>query len=306
MSSKPTIAVFGINGNIGGPVLDALTSPDFKDHYHQPVRALTRELPTENKKDSVEYYKTDLDDPETLDNALKGVTVLVNTASPAVSHKPLVDAAARQGVQVYFPSEFGLDYRAKDLYKNLSVHKREQTDYATSQIPKVVSIYCGLFIEWVVNIPQIVGIIPDKQLYVQNGDEDFLHGFVSVKDIAKSIAAVSLKPVDEIPERLRLQGDAIRASEIVGLYEKYHAVTLARHVEPTEVVLKKAAEADDRPFSERNMDDLTNLLQGVGANPEAEHVLEPNDSETVNPGQSLWKWAKVKSEVEAGWGKSKN
>jgi len=97
-----TVALVGATGSLGHVVLPHLAA---SDAIKKVVCISRKERKSDDPK--VEYVKVDYTKPETLENALKGCDVLINTMGTEGNYEEskhaLVDAAAKAGVKFYIP-----------------------------------------------------------------------------------------------------------------------------------------------------------------------------------------------------------
>jgi len=97
-----TVALVGVKGSLGYKVLPALLASDAIKEVHCLSRKTIEDTNPKEKNFKVDYAK-----PETLEAALKGCDVLINTMGTEGDYESskhaLVDAAANAGVKFYIP-----------------------------------------------------------------------------------------------------------------------------------------------------------------------------------------------------------
>ena len=97
-----TVALIGSKGSLGYKVLPELITSEAIKKIH----CLSRKSSTSNNA-KVEYFQVDYKKPETVETALKGCDVLINTMGTEGNYEEskhaLVDAAAKVGVKFYIP-----------------------------------------------------------------------------------------------------------------------------------------------------------------------------------------------------------
>jgi saccharopine dehydrogenase-like NADP-dependent oxidoreductase len=98
-----TVALVGIKGNLGYKIFPELVKSDPIGKIHVLSR---KKRHTEGGKKVVDF-QVDYHDPKSLQRALKGVEVVINTMGTEgdfqIAKKNLIDAAAKCGVKIYFP-----------------------------------------------------------------------------------------------------------------------------------------------------------------------------------------------------------
>lgn len=77
--SKPSVAVFGINGALGDSTIAAFLSPTFTEKFSLPILAVTRDASQKTSDEVVKYVQGDLQNaPDALAATLTGVDVVVS------------------------------------------------------------------------------------------------------------------------------------------------------------------------------------------------------------------------------------
>ena len=80
--SKPSVAIFGLNGTLGAPTLNAIQTT-FADKFLFPVLAVTRDTSKVTSTDKVKYIKGDyINGTSELAEQLKGTDVIIELVSP--------------------------------------------------------------------------------------------------------------------------------------------------------------------------------------------------------------------------------
>ena len=102
-----TVALVGATGSLGHVVLPTLVA---SDAIKKVVCISRKARKCDNPK--AEYVQADYTKPETLEKALKGCDVLINTMGTEGNYEEskhaLVDAAAKAGVKFYIPRYFDI------------------------------------------------------------------------------------------------------------------------------------------------------------------------------------------------------
>lgn len=229
--SLPSVAIVGINGWVASHVIDGLTSPLYKSKIAFPIHLVTRDvaktaaLPVvAASPSSFKLFKGDIATGEGLAEAFAGVTVVVDAVGAfGSSHRQIVDAAAGSpSVKVYVPSEFGFQTTPDVLGKYYAAFEPKLIDinYARTKAFKTVSIYTGMFSEFLFGVPSLGGFSTDTQFTAYAPDAQY--ALTSLPDIGRTVAAVVSKgnTPEVLPDRLKLKGDTINGKRAVEIYEK--------------------------------------------------------------------------------------
>lgn len=229
MTATSSVAIVGINGFIGKHVVNALVSPQFKSKITFPVHIVTSD--EEKVKSSIEavskhpenfkFFKADLATGEGLNEAFKGVDVVVNLVGLRVTHQHIADAAKASNVKVYVPSEFGVHITESSLgpYTPVFKFKVDARDYARELGLKTVLVATGLFYEFVFKIPGVGGFISDTQLQIYEPDSQF--GATSLADIGRTVAWIvsQADSPENIPDYVSVKGATLTRQKVADLYE---------------------------------------------------------------------------------------
>ncbi|ODQ57733.1 hypothetical protein WICANDRAFT_81061 [Wickerhamomyces anomalus NRRL Y-366-8] len=292
-----TIAVFGLNGFLGKPIIEALLREPFISKIKTPIRLLTSsdKKPIESSK--VQYYNVK---EVGYDKPLDGVDVVVNLGS--VPGDPKDDAFLKSiishKVKLYIPSQFGTDLDAtSETLPNFLQPKTTHSKAARDAGIKTVDIITGLFINE-------DGFLPFAPLYVLGhdvektkeatirGDKNTLINPSYFKDIGNTVAALATKDnFASIPDKVRIYSDRILATELIKHYEKVNNVQLTTKYVSTADTVKEAKEKYSKGFK---FDDFVFYLITLLAEGEGKGLIfeKENEKEFVNPKESLFKWTK--------------
>lgn len=288
MASPRTVATVGATGHLGREVAKALLSPAFRASYANVV-LLKRQHTKDASEESIDgaelrYYTYD-----TLSDALSGVDVLVSTVGPA-GHDfkdTLIDAIAGSAVQLYIPSEFGVDHTTHDFPHAEWDRKKHHSDKAVAVIPatKVCRIYNGLFIED--SIGPWYGLDVKRGVFESVGSPDKLISFTALGDVGKVVAQIARTPLEQIPECLHISGDALTIRQLGAAMENAGSSPIQiKEVDLDDFKQKTLAEGTHDPSK------YLRFLMGEG---KIDHTMAglKNDNEFVNPGQHNWRWKTV-------------
>lgn len=297
--SKPSVAVFGLNGNLGEATLAAFQSSAFSDKFQLPIFAVTRDTSKKTSTDVVKYVTGDLENgKEALIKELSNVDIAISLFGPTPELLANLEEIL-EGVKpkVYIPSQFGVEIPAaqKVLPGFLDI-KRVHSEKVRSFGIKVVDIYTSFFAGgiWLHQVLGHIGADPESKTVTYLGAPDSKLSFTDLGDIGRLVVSVASKafaaPVD-FPDTIKVQSGFVTPEEVVKAYEKDNNTTIeVKEVIPKEKVLEDAKAIWANGFDGNKFLYYLNVLvsqgPGFGVN-----FIE-NDDELVNPNESLWKWAK--------------
>ncbi|KAA8900234.1 hypothetical protein TRICI_006238 [Trichomonascus ciferrii] len=310
--TKHSVAIIGLGGTLGQPLIRAFTSETFRDLYAKPIKGLTRDPSKYESTDEVEYLKGDLSDPESLKQSLEGVDILVDATSIKANKIPLVDAAKAAGVKLYV-----IPGMATDVINQLDLHpwhalyedKVKEREYVYKHM-KSLSIMGGVFSELNFSMPEYSKVYPKRELILRSEYSDQRFTCTSIEDVAKSVPAIVHRPLDEIPAVVKISGDTMNFDDLIDYFRNaYSDVKFAiQHVPWSETV--KQADESDKWFRDRAGDTkelsfgdesgsnnemllhMGNVVYANFINPDnrAYVLFEPNDNEWVNPNNKYFSW----------------
>lgn len=297
--SKPSVAVFGLNGALGDSTIAAFLSATFAEKFSLPILAVTRDASQKTSNDVVKYVQGDLQNaPDALAAALTGVDVVVSLvgASPA-NFAGLEQILASIKPKLYIPSQFGIDIpAASSVFPGLLGIKEKHLEKVRTLGIKVVDISTLLFAggPWLRRvIGQVGGNVEEKSVrYLGSPESQF--SYTTITDIGKVVASVAFKVVDspaDFPNHLNVQSGFLTPQEVIQTYEKENEVSFTvKEIVPKELVLEEAKRVWAEGFNPSKFLYYLNVLisQGQGSG----ITFFTNDNDIVNPGESLWKWSK--------------
>lgn len=294
--SKVSIAVIGLNGFLGKPVVDAIESGKFDDKIQFPIKAVTRkEKPSTSK---IEYVVAQLDDEHIDDVAakLKGTDVIIELVAPNPQlFLTLEKVAAKVQPKLYIPSQFGVDILQIDAYARgfLAIKTEHSTKLRESGL-KVVDFVTGFFAEpgaFLYEIVGVAGIDPATKTITQRGSPDSKISITKLPDIGYSLVSLLTQDPATLPDTVRISSQVITLQDVIDKYEANHDVKLS--------VVKTISKEDTlKDFQDRlaagfNFADFFFYLQAVATQGLDKGVLFSEvHNELVNPGESLFKWGK--------------
>jgi len=288
-----TVAVAGATGLLGKPIVRALLSPQYYPKEVGRVIFFTRD-PNSPASQELKALGGEPVQGSISADLLKGVDVLVNSlaghSSPDLLNE-YAKAAVDAGVKVYFPTEFGFDHRNTAIKHDVFNTKQVHEDYAR-QIGgdklKVVVVYTALFLDSTWAFGPYLGFDWKNRVFTAVGSPKTKVTFVHTKDIASSVARLSILAVQNpssVPDRLRISGDAVSTEEFAEIFTKESG-------DKVEVKVVDAAEFNAN-LKPENFAAYLQALVGEGAD-----YSKGNSDELVNPGESLWKWTKLSEFVK--------
>jgi len=228
MSKKMNVLVIGTTGNIGGAVADALLAKN------QTVRTITRNPGSERAKRlseaGVEVLQGDLDDLQSIDEAMVGMDAIFAVTTPfelgpegEVKHGfALVDAAKKAGVGHFIYSSVGGADRATGIPHFESKSKVEQylaasgLHYTISAPVFVIENYLGPWYLTDLRRGALKLALPaDRRLQV-----------VSFKEIGAFGAALVERGEPVFGQRYDIASDEITGNEIAALFSGVSETTV--------------------------------------------------------------------------------
>ncbi|ODV80582.1 oxidoreductase [Suhomyces tanzawaensis NRRL Y-17324] len=290
-----TIAVIGLSGLLGKPVLDALLSSVFADRIAYPIKALTRK-DDKTSTDKVQYIQADLANTSAVAEALKGIDVIIEltTANPVLFGQ-VEKIVAVVKPKLVIPSQFGIELEpVQEVAPGFFVIKLEHSANLRKLGVKVVDIATGFFAEkssYSYEIVQPYGIDPASNTVIQYGPDDTKVSISTVTDIGNVIASVATDPnSSRLPDSLKVQSEIVPVKKVWETYEKNHNVKLEHTAK------KSAAEAkaefkhlwETEGFVPAKFLHYLGYIIAQGADNGA--LFSENDRELVNPGEKYWKW----------------
>ncbi|TFK84562.1 NAD(P)-binding protein [Polyporus arcularius HHB13444] len=293
---KGTVAIIGGTGDLGLH-LTRIFLAEYQKQF-PVVRITTRDVNSpkaqELAKLGAELYKTS----ESFDDVLSGADVVVNALNTSVLEevaKPLAAALARANPRVYFPSEFGADYRLNEFdgYEHPEWRRKRVINADTEAAlkgtqTKIVLVATGMFLEWLFS-PGL-GIDIENNVYTPLGSASTRLATTAEDDIARAVAQLAILSLDpatasRVPAHARIAGQNVSYEEI------RDAVSRIKGVPKGEIKNKNLEEFNSNLKANPN-DNLLDYIRVLVGQGKFDFSSE-NANELVNPGQSLWKWKTV-------------
>ncbi|KAG8733983.1 hypothetical protein FRC10_012043 [Ceratobasidium sp. 414] len=256
MSAK-VVAVAGAGGFVGKAITDALLGVKAFQ-----VRILTRESSVESaplqefKRRGASLHVVSYDDEASIIKALEGVdTVIATVAGSALvsAQVPLIKAAKKAGVQLYFPSEYGSDF-AGDSHPSPMIQGKKTVLNAAKEVGlPVAAVSNGGFPEYCF-IPPLGYDFAEKKATIW-GDGNVKSSWTTVRSVAQWVANVlKTVPIEQLQNKhFYIQGNSVSPNEVVQLWEK-------KHNDKLQVDYRPFKELEDRVKADNN-DILAVLLE---------------------------------------------
>ncbi|EMG47388.1 putative oxidoreductase [Candida maltosa Xu316] len=295
--SKVSIAIIGLNGSLGKPVLEALKSGTFKDKVQFPIKAISRKDP-ETKDPNVDYVVSAIDDGtiDSISQRLAGTDVIIELtgANPDLFSK-VEKIVAKVKPKLFIPSQFGTDIEALETYApGLLTFKQIHSENVRKLGVKVVDILTSLFAvpgaflyEWV----HAVGIDPHAKTVKLIGGADSKFHVSKVTDIGNTVAFVATSDPKTLPNTVKIASDEISVQNVIDRYSKDHGIELkVVSTQPAEEAKKELIDSLKNGFNHEKFLWYLNVVLAQGLDKGL--LFSKLDNELVNPGESLWKWGK--------------
>lgn len=294
--SKVSVAIFGINGTVGAPLIKAIQSETFAHKFQFPILAVTRDISKVTSTDKIKYVEGDYSQPDALAEKLKGTDVIVELVKP----DPVLFANIEKIVGVvkpklFVPSQFGVDLNeVRTVFPGFLNLKSDHSNKIRALGVKLLDVYTSFFAEgpWLYEIIGHTGADVESKTVTYFSGSDIPFSYSSLADIGRALAALITKPVSELPDEVRIESGKITAGEIVKRYEETHNVKFeVKETVPRDEVIKRAeAEWATNGFQPQKflyyLQVSSSLGKGYGV------YFTETVRELVNPGESLWTWSK--------------
>ncbi|KLO09619.1 hypothetical protein SCHPADRAFT_558401 [Schizopora paradoxa] len=318
---KFSIAIVGATGRLGKTITSTL-STTYKYQFSRII-ALTRDESSDVARDlsrlqGVEVRVVSFTDSYNegyISRVLQNVDVVVNVlgAGASVSEKDAVlEASIKARARIYFPSEFGVDHRNNDKifpsFDHLEwIKKRKHLKLADELVKqhgsdtKIVSIYCGLFLEMVFAVTGLdISTYTFSYLAPSPAPPFPRVSITSTQDVAHAIASlipIFMAPQDlstSLPTHIRLAGTLHTVPEIADIYKKVTG-------EEIKLDRKDVSEVKEKLREEMKVEG-TEWRGAPGGHIQiimGEGMLDftDNDNELVNPGGARWVWKGVEEYI---------
>ena len=227
MADKTTVLVIGSTGMLGTKIVNALL-----DKGETEVRAMVRPGSYEkddNKKDidaiqakGAIIVEGDLMKPDTLLSVCQDVDVVVsavgNNQVTVPGQKNAIDAAKKQGVKRFIPSDFSVDYRKLDYGDNDNLDMRKQVlEHLQASGLEYTLILNGAFMD-IIPTPYMPQFDLENGIFKYWGDGETPVDLTTTEDTAKYVAeAVSDRELANAA--LSVAGEVLTMKQLKSSYE---------------------------------------------------------------------------------------
>ncbi|EMG47387.1 hypothetical protein SBY92_002824 [Candida maltosa Xu316] len=295
--SKVSIAIIGLNGFLGKPVLEAINSGIFDSKIEFPIKAISRKEP-ESKDSKIEYVISpiDADSIDTLSQKLTGTDVIIELTGPNPELFSNIEKLVEKvKPKLFIPSQFGTDLGQVDTYApGFLALKQQHSENVRKLGVKVVDIITSLFAvpgaflyEWV----GAVGIDPQSKTVKLIGGADSKIHISKLEDIGNTVLSVATKDPKSLPDAVRIASDEITVQTVIDRYSKDHSVELkVVSTQSAADAKKEFADSLKAGFDHDKFLWYLNVIIAQGLDKGL--LFSKLDNELVNPGESLWKWGK--------------
>ena len=227
MSEKTKVLVIGSTGMLGTKIVNALL-----DKGETEVRAMVRpnSYEKEDKRENIESMKDkgaiivegDLMKPESLLPICEGIDVVVsavgNNQVTVPGQKNAIDAARKQGVKRFIPSDFSVDYRKIDYGDNDNLDMRKEVlEHLQKSGLDYTLILNGSFID-ILPTPYMPEFDLENGVFQYWGDGDTPVDMTSTEDTAKYTAEV-VSDTSLVNTALEVAGESLTMKQLQAAYE---------------------------------------------------------------------------------------
>ncbi|RDX62779.1 Isoflavone reductase [Mucuna pruriens] len=266
MAGKDRILILGPTGAIGRHIVWASAkagNPTFVLIRDTPGRItnvrLVEAANPETKQELIHSFKTsgvtiiqgDIDDYETLLNAIKQVDVVICAVGKmSLDDQVKIIKAVKQAgnVKRFFPSEFGLDvdrHDATEPFREVLGEKAKIRRMIEAEGIPYTYLCCHAFTGYFLrNLAQIDAIVPPRDKVFILGDGNVKGAFVTEADVGTyTIEAANDPRALNKAVHIRLPANYLTFNEIISLWENKIGKTLEKTYVSEEQVLKKIKES---------------------------------------------------------------
>ena len=226
MADKLTVLVLGSTGMLGTKIVKALL-----DKGEAEVRAMIRPGSYDKHSEDIDAMKAkgaiivegDLMKPDTLLSVCEGVDVVVsavgNNQVTVPGQKNAIDAAKKQGVKRFIPSDFSVDYRKLDRGDNDNLDMRKEVfEYLQKSGLEYTLILNGAFTD-IIPTPYMPQFDLENGVFKYWGDGETPVDMTTTEDTAKYVAeAVSDR--DLVNTALEVAGEVLTMKQLKTTYEE--------------------------------------------------------------------------------------
>ncbi|TBU36926.1 hypothetical protein BD309DRAFT_1084954 [Dichomitus squalens] len=244
---------------------------------------------------------------EPLDTILAGADVVLNIIPPPLLSSEfkadILQATVRNGVKVYFSSEWGAyDYMNENVFPVYEADEWQQKRALQIEARKILSdkvklinLNGGGFLTWWAGPNRILGWDADKNVFSTVGPSTAKISLTHQSDIGRAAAQVSVLALDpataaRVPTDIRIAGQSVSYEDLRDLVSRVKGLPKGDIVSQDLAALKEKIRKDPP----ENIWEYVLVLFGEGKL----HCKE-TDNELVNPRETLWKWTLPEDEFRA-------
>lgn len=318
----PSIAIAGSTGHLGQHIVSAVVSTQFAPRFSRVVLLSRTDPKKANLQNQVPLSSAVIyeSEPSTATSTEEAATTRLSAGRTPVVHRQynvnnlvevlqdvtvlvdaigseegtdefkdrLIRAAAHTPINLYIPSEFGVDHYIHDFSHPMWDVKKAHFSLARSVLaPQKVNIcrvFCGLFLED--SIGPWFGFDTRNGVYESIGSAEKGISFTALEDLGKTVAQLSGgDPTTTVPEVLHIGGDTRSMRQIASCM----TTSGGGKIEIREQ--RDVAAYRDRVVHAASSDPAAciRFLMGEGKINHSSKGMG-NDNNIVNPNQTLWKW----------------
>ncbi|PHH65890.1 hypothetical protein CDD81_1259 [Ophiocordyceps australis] len=225
MTSRLTIAIAGATGDFGFQVAKAFLLPSLRSRFIDVV-ILTRAASARTQELVSLGAKLCLYSADKLSESLEGINVLVNAVG-SQGHdfkNQLLHAICNSSIQLYFPSEFGVNHYIHDFSHDEWDAKKAHFRLSQQLAPKslrICRVYAGLFLED--SIGPWFGFATRESRYQAVGSPDQPSSYTSKLDVGKALAILASMPPNDVPAEVQLSGDSKSFNQTAAIMQEHGA-----------------------------------------------------------------------------------
>ena len=226
MADKLTVLVLGSTGMLGTKIVKALL-----DKGEAEVRAMIRPGSYDKHSEDIDAMKAkgaiivegDLMKPDTLLSVCEGVDVVVsavgNNQVTVPGQKNAIDAAKKQGVKRFIPSDFSVDYRKLDRGDNDNLDMRKEVfEHLRKSGLEYTLVLNGAFTD-IIPTAYMPQFDLENGVFQYWGDGETPVDMTTTEDTAKYVAeAVSDREL--VNTALEVAGEVLTMKQLKSAYEE--------------------------------------------------------------------------------------
>ncbi len=225
MADKTTVLVIGSTGMLGTKIVNALL-----EKGEAEVKAMVRPNSYDKHREDIDKMKAkgaiivegDLMKPDTLLPICEGVDVVVsavgNNQVTVPGQKNAIDAAKKQGVKRFIPSDFSVDYRKLDYGDNDNLDMRKQVfEHLTASGLEYTLILNGAFMD-IIPTPYMPQFDLENGIFKYWGDGKTPVDMTTTEDTAKYVAEAVSDP-KLANTALEVAGEVLTMKQLKSAYE---------------------------------------------------------------------------------------